>query len=240
MSTTESILNAAKQCLSPARMGTYENATGSSGDSDTRALALYAWNAQVSAALLAPLHICEVVVRNAVSEALQAVYGDRWPWEATFVLSLPDPKRFYNPRRDLKSAAAMQPSTGKVIPELKFVFWQEMLTYRHDVRLWDAHLMNVFPTHNPSHSVVTLRKRIYADLEAIRRLRNRIAHHEPIFTRNLRGDLDKIASLVELRSPLVASWMIANQDAASLIATPPVFKGGALWTPTDDEMALLR
>jgi hypothetical protein len=52
--------------------------------------------------------------------------------------------------------------------------------------------------------------------------------------------LDKIASLVELRSPLVASWMIANQDAASLIATPPVFKGGALWTPTDDEMALLR
>jgi len=35
----------------------------------SRALALYAWNAEVSAALLAPLHICEVVMRNAAAEA---------------------------------------------------------------------------------------------------------------------------------------------------------------------------
>lgn len=43
------------------------------------ALALYAWNAQVSAALMAPLHLCEVVVRNAAADAIAAVYGVNWP-----------------------------------------------------------------------------------------------------------------------------------------------------------------
>jgi len=238
MSTTKAVLNAAKASLSPARIGTYETATGTLGDEDPRALALYAWNAAVSAALLAPLHICEVVIRNAAADALQAVYGPRWPWEVTFVLSLPNPSgNQYSSRRDLKSVAAKQPSTGKVIPELKFVFWQEMFTHRHDVRLWDPHLRQVFPCHNPADTVVGLRKAIYRDLEAIRKLRNRIAHHEPIFNRNLKEDFERIAKLVEQRSTLIASWMVANQDASRLISQPPIFRGGKLWTPSHEEIA---
>ena len=238
MSTTRAVLNAAKASLSPARIGTYEAATGTLGDEDSRALALYAWNAEVSAALLAPLHICEVVIRNAAADALEAVYGNRWPWEATFVLSLPNPPgNQYSSRRDLKGVAAKQPSTGKVIPELKFVFWQEMFTHRHDVRLWDAHLKRVFPSHKPTDTVVSIRKAIFQDLESIRKLRNRIAHHEPIFTRNLKEDFERIINLVELRSALVASWMVANQNASRLIAQPPIFRGGRRWIPTHEEIA---
>jgi hypothetical protein len=37
-----------------------------------------------------------------------------------------------------------EPTTGKVIPELKFVFWQKMFTGRHDVRVWDPHLRRVW------------------------------------------------------------------------------------------------
>lgn len=240
MSTTKAVLNAVKASLSPARIGTYETATGALGDEDPRALALYAWNAEVSAALLAPLHICEVVMRNAAAEALEAVYGPRWPWEATFILSLPNPSgNQYSSRRDLMGVAARQPSTGKVIPELKFVFWQEMFTHRHDVRLWDAHLRRVFPCHNPADTVVSLRRAIYQDLEAIRRLRNRIAHHEPIFTRNLKEDFERIVKLVEQKSALVASWMVANQTASHLIPQPPVFRGGKLWMPAHEEVAQL-
>jgi hypothetical protein len=240
MSTTKDVLEAAKASLSHARIGTYETATGVLGEEDPRAIALYAWNAEVSAALLAPLHICEVVIRNAAADALEAVYGPRWPWEATFILSLPNPSgNQYSSRRDLKSVAAKQPSTGKVIPELKFVFWQELFTHRHDVRLWDAHLRRVFPSHNPMDTVVSLRKAIYRDLEAIRKLRNRIAHHEPIFTRNLREDFERILKLVEQRSKLVASWMVANQHASRLISQTPVFRGGRLWTPAHEEIAHL-
>jgi hypothetical protein len=240
MSTTKAVLKAAKTSLSPARIGKYEAATGTLGDEDPRALALYAWNAEVSAALLAPLHICEVVIRNAAADALEAVYGPRWPWEATFVLSLPSPlSNQYSPRRDLKNVAAKQPSTGKVIAELKFAFWQELFTRRHDVRLWDAHLRQVFPCHNPADTFVSLRKAIYRDLESIRRLRNRIAHHEPIFARNLREDFERIFKLVGQRSTLIAAWMVANQDASRLISRRPVFRGGKEWTPSHEEIAQL-
>jgi len=209
------------------------------GDGDPAAVALYAWNAQVSAAFLTPLHFCEVVVRNAAADALEAVYGARWPWNSVFVLSLPSPsaRNIYNPRADLRGVASKQVSTGKVIPELKFVFWQELFTHRHDVRLWDAHLKRVFPEHDPTKTMIEIRRSIYGDLEAIRRLRNRIAHHEPIFTRNLILDLERMHRLVRLRSTLVASWMMINQNADAVISHHPLFRGGNIWNPSHEEIA---
>ena len=83
---------AIKAALSAARIATYEAATTTLPPLPG-ALALYAWNAQVSAAMLAPLHLCEVVIRNAVSDAITAIYGANWPWSITFVTSLPNPPR---------------------------------------------------------------------------------------------------------------------------------------------------
>ncbi|QDQ88948.1 hypothetical protein FMZ60_16090 [Alcaligenaceae bacterium SJ-26] len=66
---------AVREALSAARMETYERAVGGDGECNPAALRLYAWNADVSGALLPPLHVCEVVIRNVVSDALAAVYG---------------------------------------------------------------------------------------------------------------------------------------------------------------------
>ena len=52
---------------------------------------------------------------------------------------------------------------------------------------------------NTSVSIQDRRKLIYDDLEQIRRLRNRIAHHKPIFTRNLSDDYQKILFNGEIR-----------------------------------------
>lgn len=220
MSSTKAEVQAVKKALSAARMGTYESAA-QVGDGDPAALRLYAWNAQVSAALLAPLHICEVVVRNAVSEALEAQYGPRWPWSPGFEQSLPDPKIGYSPRRDLQAARRSHATTGKVIPELKFAFWQRMFTSRHDSRLWSTYLANVLPNLPTGKAVADLRKEVYDDLEVIRGLRNRIAHHEPIFARNLADDLAKISLLVKHRCLVTASWMENNQQASTLILHKP-------------------
>ena len=86
--------------LSASRMGTFDDAVVHTTCS---ALDLYAWNANVSAALLAPLHICEVSLRNAVSEALEVMYGQNWPWDGAFRRSLPNPsgRGVYSPRRDI-------------------------------------------------------------------------------------------------------------------------------------------
>lgn len=190
------------------------------GDIGPAALALYDWNAQVSGAFMAPLHICEVVIRNAVSDALSAVYGERWPWETVFETSLPSQRRGYSPRTDLQLNRREQTTTGKVIPELKFVFWQRMFTNRYDVRLWDVHLRRVLPNLDPTKTVVQLRQEIYADLEHVRRLRNRIAHHEPIFRRDLGDDLDKITALIRFRCELTADWMMQGQRVTEYLTRP--------------------
>lgn len=211
---------AIKTALSSARIGTYETATAAVPQL-AGALALYTWNAQVSAAMMNPLHICEVVVRNAVSDALEAVYGPRWPWNDAFLRSLPSPKKGFNARKDLKNVGLKKATTGKVIPELKFVFWQKMFTGRFDGAIWNLHLRTVLPYANPALNVQDLRKLIHDELEQLRLLRNRIAHHEPIFSRNLANDFQKSQDLISFRCPNTVAWMIANQSASALIAAPP-------------------
>lgn len=211
---------AIKTALSSARIKTYETATAAVPQL-AGALALYAWNAQVSAAMMNPLHICEVVVRNAVSDALEAVYGSRWPWNDAFLRSLPSPSTGFNAREDLKKVRRKKASTGKVIPELKFVFWQKMFTGRFDGAIWNSHLRTVLPYANPALNVQDLRKLIHDDLEQLRLLRNRIAHHEPIFASNLVNYFQKSQDLISFRCPNTVAWMIANQSAGTLIAAPP-------------------
>jgi hypothetical protein len=185
------------------------------------ALRLYAWNAQVSGALLTPLHICEVVIRNTVATVLESVHGSQWPWVPGFERSLPDPRGGYSPRKDLISARRGKTSTGKVIPELKFVFWQKMFTQRHDARLWVPHLQAVLPNMDATKALTDRRELIYNDLEQLRFLRNRIAHHEPIFTRALADDYGKIVELVRFRCAVTATWLEQNQTAVQVIAAKP-------------------
>lgn len=209
-----------KEALSAPRLGTYEAATIGTPQLQS-ALALYAWNAQVSAAMLAPLHFCEVAIRNAVADVLTAAHGSQWPWDAGFMRSLPNPSVGYNPRRDLMSARTGKTTPGKVIPDLKFIFWQTMFTSRFDARLWTHHLHTVFPHADATKTVAQLRAMVYAELEQLRKLRNRIAHHEPIFRRNLADDFQKIHDLIAIRCPITAAWMVQNQQAQTLITAKP-------------------
>jgi hypothetical protein len=159
-------------------------------------------------------------MRNAVSDAIEQVHGLRWPWQIGFERSLASPRLGYSPQRDLQNARSHAPNTGNAIPELKFVFWQMMFTSRHDRRFWDPYLRQVLPHLDPAKPVSVLRQKIYDDLEQIRLLRNRIAHHEPIFARNLNDDLQKIVTLITYRCQETVDWMMQNQQAASILQEP--------------------
>lgn len=221
---TSAEASAIVSCLSVPRVGTYKAAcTPASGeDPHVAALRLYRWNVEVSAAFMAPIHLCEVAIRNAVSEALTAVYGPQWPWSASLRQALPTttPPN-YSPKRDLVKVAQNYATTGKVIPELKFVFWEKMFTSRHDNRLWNPHLRTVLPNLDPNKPIKMLRGEIRASLGEIRILRNRIAHHEPIFGRGLADDLDRLRGLVGHRSSEMRDWLNAVESVTSLMAAKP-------------------
>jgi hypothetical protein len=203
-------------------MATYETIAAAAGHDAEAALALYAWNARISGALLPPLHICEVVVRNAVADALESIHGPDWPWNPGFERSLPrQAGPGYNALSDLQGVRSKAKTTGQVIAELKFVFWEKMFTSRHDNRIWGPHLMRVLPNLDAKKTVAQHRKHIFDDLNKVRLLRNRIAHHEPIFARNLLDDFQIIQQLVEARCAVSAQWMLTQQQALAVISAKP-------------------
>lgn len=73
-----------------------------------------------------------------------------------------------------------------------------MFTARHDERVWKPRILTVLPNAPAGSKASVLRARVYDDLEVIRRLRNRLAHHGPVFTRDLPADLARIMELIEL------------------------------------------
>jgi hypothetical protein len=112
------------------------------------------------------------------------------------------------------------PTTGKIIAELKFAFWENIFTAGQDSRLWNAHFGRSFPEHRSHRPFQCAAAQAYADLQAIRHLRNRIAHHEPVL-RNLADDYQRIHDMIAWRSPTAAAWMDGKQTVMALIAQKP-------------------
>ncbi|WP_256349382.1 hypothetical protein [Pseudomonas gingeri] len=127
----------------------------------------------------------------------------------------------YNALSDLQAVRNKAKTTGQVIAELKFVFWEKTFTSRHDSRIWEPQMMRVLPNLDAAKTVAQHRKRIFDDLNQVRRLRNRIAHHEPIFMRNLLDGFQTIQRLVEARCQVSADWMVSQQQVTDLIRLKP-------------------
>lgn len=216
MSTSMLDYQKIQNSLSAVRLSTFEQATKTLPD----ALELYRWNMQISAAFLPCLQVCEVLLRNSVSHVLTLRHGNRWAWERGFIGTLPNPTKGYNQRTALAKATQGTTDINNVIPELNFAFWQMMFTSRHDVQLWLPYLTQIFP-NAPISNVSQLRNEIYKELEIIRSLRNRIAHHEPIFKRNLQQDYERIIKIIRYQSIDTATWLNQSQMVTSLLANKP-------------------
>ncbi len=81
---------AIEKALSINRFSTYRQAviTARGSDCPVTALKLYEWNAEISSRFFLPLHIYEITLRNAISEAISFRYGTDWPVNTVFQNSL--------------------------------------------------------------------------------------------------------------------------------------------------------
>lgn len=198
-----------KNALSHPRLATYEKFTKDA----EQALSLYQWNLQISSALFECLAVCEVVIRNAVANATQAEHGADWAFNVRFVRSMQQ-----NRRNELLNAR--QETTEQTICELPFVFWQGFFTARFDDEIWKKHWAVALP--NAKHAdLATMRTEVFDNLEKIRKLRNRIAHHEPIFNRNLQGDYKRIIKIIGYCSQDTAEWVKSWQRVVELLKIKP-------------------
>lgn len=206
--------------ISAPRFATYLRAVG---NDPAKALTLYQWNLDISASLITPLHICEVAIRNGVAEAIAMVHGEEWPWSEGFLISLPESKRKtdYNPAKNLRGVASQHSTAGKVVAELKFAFWERLFTKGQDDRLWKPYFRECFTGAPDGLPVAILRQTAHENLVKIRKLRNRVAHHEPIFSRNIAGEYERICEMIGWRSQVAVAWVNRIQTTTALMAAKP-------------------
>lgn len=204
--------------LSPPRFGTYLREAA--GDRQ-RAMDLYCWNTTISSAFYVTLQFCELSIRNGAVEAVEAVFGANWHLNRGFSHTLPVPKRGYQPKDDLAECARRLPTAGKVVAELKFAFWRHLFVKGQQARIWDPELANAFPGYDHTLTLSQARASLFDDIDAIRKFRNRIAHHEPIFSRNLTEDHQRIRRVIEWRRPGTAAWLDGVETVTRLLAERP-------------------
>lgn len=201
--------------LSQPRLDEYKKAVGGKLEP---ALQLYAWNLEVSAALYESLHYFEVAFRNTIDAALTA-------WAA----SLPGPSApwYRHPGVPLHRASqkvvreAIGRTTyggrpelgGRVVAELSLGFWGGLLSNRYNRSLWAPCLRTAFPTSR--------RNTLHDAVDELRRLRNRIAHHEPVHGRDLVEDYRILLDTAERVSPRLPWWIDTTSRVPAVLYRKP-------------------
>ncbi|GAA1683473.1 hypothetical protein ACFTSF_28915 [Kribbella sp. NPDC056951] len=181
--------------LSEARLGPYLLATDGSL---TGAHHLYHWNAQVSAAFQEVLHYVEVGLRNAMDGQLASwatALGAELPWYRDLRVPLTPPtRRKVEVARSNAARGGQSELHGKVVAELMLGFWWSLLSDEYNRRLWQPCLQHAFD--GPVR-----RARLHSELNELRRLRNRIAHHEPIHGWDLAAEHARVLDVAGRISP---------------------------------------
>jgi hypothetical protein len=96
-----------------------------------------------------------------------------------------------------------------------------MYTGRHDGRLWSQYLRREYLNVPANVSVSSAREKIHNTADKVRDLRNRIAHHEPIFSRDLAAEYMEIAEIIGYRCLHTATWMKRSQNVTWLLELMP-------------------
>lgn len=177
-----------------------------------KACQLYTWNTAVSAAFYGPLQTFEVVLRNAVHERLSGSSGVQWFTSGT-LLRRPEADMVVDAQQRLvERHKALTP--GRVVAELSLGFWVGLFTRAYDQDLWRTHVSYLFSPRPP-------RADLHDNLERLRTLRNRIAHHEPVFQRDLKADYARLEHVVSDLSPTSSVLLAAYSRVPVALSTMP-------------------
>lgn len=165
----------------------------------SQAIALYELNTRISAKLYGPVQGLEVLVRNAMNEQLVARFGADWHELNTIRLDGPQQSDVHKATAEIEGEI----TNGAVVAELSLGFWAALLNTSNDNEVWRKALYLAFPNRPKG----TERKAVHGAINSIRRLRNRIAHHEKILHRDLQADHDTIIEIAGWICPDTRDWI---------------------------------
>ena len=208
-------LAALRSALSAERLAAY--ATPSDVD-ELDAVARYLWNGALASAMVPALHALEVTLRNNLFAAsLRVVNAEGLRYKEVSCWLDADPSLLYEKEQENVEQAKQllrkgrKPLTpGRLIGKLSFGFWVSLCRTPYEQgrssgpALWPKLTQLAFPFLPKDHRS---RSKVFARLDELRDLRNRVFHHEPIWDRNL----DRAHS----RALDTISWL--NQGVANAV-----------------------
>lgn len=212
--------------ISQPRMATYIR---EAGHNVHYAIQLYLWNARLAGALVFPLHIAEVTLRNAVHDALKREFGDEWHLSARLKgIPRPSHSNTFVDRAVTKAsnriAGAGKPiTTDQIVANMSFEFWCGMLHADYEVPIWNNQLAVAFPNCKPPDGL----RSIESLALVVKTLRNRVSHHEPVFgtSMNLTQRNSDITNLIRMVSKETAYWVRDHSRVMGILREKPVAPG---------------
>lgn len=184
----QNVFKSIEKSISSARLSTYANHS----KNNTQLVANYVLNAKISENFYFLLQNLEVSLRNAIYEGFKL----HNPADDFFYLYETNPRKRYLSRHEIHdrecwkmlcgakhSLRDTKINDGKIIAELNFGFWTKLLlsTDKKYTKMWRKIFPEVFPHYTIVHSIDNDKGVIGSKIDAVRLLRNRIFHYEPIF-----------------------------------------------------------
>lgn len=177
----------------------------------------------LSAELFKLLSTVEVILRNAMALSLAELHRSRggdgnWLLDPGFVLT-PLHKVHVDDAAERLSRRAQVLTLDSLIPELNFGFWRYLLAKRYIAKFWAGAFCHGLPGVGNDQV-----KGFVARVGRLHEIRNRIAHHEPIFGRRL--DLDHRDCLLVLGAvcPVTAQWAEGISRIPEVLANTPLLR----------------
>lgn len=156
----------------------------------------------------------EVATRNAIDQAPFGWHEEKQPGSDWFDLDFLDKRAQQDvtkPRQRVRRLSAGE-THPKVLAELPFGFWQFLTSKRYLTSLWIPALQHAFP-YGPK-DIRTRQKQVTDLLGDVTFTRNRAAHGEAVFQRNLTRDFACAHTLHKWIYPNATVWL---QKSAAIV-----------------------
>jgi hypothetical protein len=155
------------------------------GRSEIDALTLYVWNISLSEAFYPSLQNLEIGLRNRINTAITVSYrGDAYWFDNPDIVIEDIAKDSVEKAKDKIEDRGEAITPFRVVSELHLGFWSGLLSSKYDVAIWrrPGVLQGTFPYMPPE---IRSRERARKEFSSIKKFRNKVFHHEPIWQLDL-------------------------------------------------------
>lgn len=200
------------------------------GNDRSRAITLVDWDREMRGELHKALGEWELALRNAYDAVMRSWWkGDKhWLLDSQSPVQRPIFHKYKDingqSRRSIAKAVSYAKRTLKegeevspndVVANLSLDFWRYLSTKAREKSLWVPVLHRAFPKGSD-------RAQIDHQIDVLYRIRNRIAHLEPIFRKPVTAYTTKLVSTCELICPPLADAIMEQGGIAKLWQQRPV------------------